>query len=310
MKLKKIASLMLAGIMAVSMLAACGNANSNGGNGGEGEGEVTPTSTTASVLRENLGGEARRNVTAVADSDLDAALKSAVADYCTNNQIKIVVGNFDLVSINTWALGEAVIDDNEDSITKLKNTDGKDVTAIEVFAIDKSVSDNWVLEKLADKINTFCNDDDKDKTQNELIYNLLYKTLENIQNSKDKTQITLNILKFQLHFMNIAGFGIELERCLKCSKTVEGDALFSIQTGGIICPNCDADQVQYVKLHKKIREFLITLSKTPVDKKTFYDDLVNDKITNSCFNLLKKYIEITCNKKSKALKVMEAAKVS
>lgn len=162
----------------------------------------------------------------------------------------------------------------------------------------------------AEIINTFCNDDDKDKTQNELIYNLLYKTLENIQNSKDKTQITLNILKFQLHFMNIAGFGIELERCLKCSKTVEGDALFSIQTGGIICPNCDADQVQYVKLHKKIREFLITLSKTPVDKKTFYDDLVNDKITNSCFNLLKKYIEITCNKKSKALKVMEAAKVS
>lgn len=162
----------------------------------------------------------------------------------------------------------------------------------------------------AEIINTFCNDDDKDKTQNELIYNLLYKTLENIQNSKDKTQITLNILKFQLHFMNIAGFGIELERCLKCSKTVEGDALFSVQTGGIICPNCDMDQVQYVKLHKKIREFLITLSKTPVDKKTFYDDLVNDKITNSCFNLLKKYIEITCNKKSKALKVMEAAKVS
>lgn len=162
----------------------------------------------------------------------------------------------------------------------------------------------------AEIINTFCNDDDKDKTQNELIYNLLYKTLENIQNSKDKTQITLNILKFQLHFMNIAGFGIELERCLKCSKTVEGDALFSIQTGGIICSNCDVDQVQYVKLHKKIREFLITLSKTPVDKKTFYDDLVNDKITNSCFNLLKKYIEITCNKKSKALKVMEAAKVS
>lgn len=162
----------------------------------------------------------------------------------------------------------------------------------------------------AEIINTFCNDDDKDKTQNELIYNLLYKTLENIQISKDKTQITLNILKFQLHFMNIAGFGIELERCLKCSKTVEGDALFSIQTGGIICPNCDVDQVQYVKLHKKIREFLITLSKTPVDKKTFYDDLVNDKITNSCFNLLKKYIEITCNKKSKALKVMEAAKVS
>ena len=157
MKLKKIASLMLAGIMAVSMLAGCKTA-SNNGNGGEGEGEVTPTSTTASVLRENLGGEARRNVTAVSNGDLDAALNSAVADYCADSTIDAVVGTFNLVDIRTWALGEAVIDDNEDSITKLKNTDGKDVTAIEVFAIDKSVSDNWVLEKLADKINTFCDD--------------------------------------------------------------------------------------------------------------------------------------------------------
>ena len=157
MKLKKIASLMLAGIMAVSMLAGCKTAD-NGGNGGEGEGNVTPTSTTASVLRENLGGEARRNVTAVADSDLDAALKSAVADYCADSTIKAVVGTFDLVDIRTWALGKAVIDDNKNSLEALAPIDGKDVTAIEVYAIDKSVSDNWVLEKLADKINDYCND--------------------------------------------------------------------------------------------------------------------------------------------------------
>ena len=51
--------------------------------------------------------------------------------------------------------------------------------------------------------------------------------------------------------------------------------------------------------------FLIELNETPVDKKTKYDDLVNEKVTNGCFNLLKKYIEITSNKKSKAFKVME-----
>ena len=157
MKLKKIASLMLAGIMAVSMLAGCKTA-SNNGNGGEGEPDVTPTSTTASVLRENLGGEARRNVTAVSNGDLDAALNSAVADYCADSTIDAVVGTFNLVDIRTWALGEAVIDDNEDSLEDLAAIDGKDVTAIEVYAIDKSVSDNWVLEKLADKINDYCND--------------------------------------------------------------------------------------------------------------------------------------------------------
>ena len=43
MKLKKIASLMLAGVMAVSMLAGCNTASNGGNNGGEGEGEGTTT---------------------------------------------------------------------------------------------------------------------------------------------------------------------------------------------------------------------------------------------------------------------------
>ena len=43
MKLKKIASLMLAGVMAVSMLAGCNTTSNGGNNGGEGEGEGTTT---------------------------------------------------------------------------------------------------------------------------------------------------------------------------------------------------------------------------------------------------------------------------
>ena len=158
MKLKKIASLMLAGIMAVSMLAGCKTAD-NGGNGGEGEGNVTPTSTTASVLRENLGGEARRNVTAVADSDLDAALKSAVADYCNDYTMKTFVGKYALNDVRSWDLGKAVIGDNENTITVLQNVTDKDVTAVEVYAIDKSISDNFILEMLANKIDEYCDDD-------------------------------------------------------------------------------------------------------------------------------------------------------
>ena len=51
MKLKKIASLMLAGIMAVSMLAACGSETPDP-NPGEGEGEGTQTSGYSSVFGE------------------------------------------------------------------------------------------------------------------------------------------------------------------------------------------------------------------------------------------------------------------
>ena len=159
-------------------------------------------------------------------------------------------------------------------------------------------------------VNDFCIAGNKDKEQNEAVYNLIYKTLENIQNASDKTQITLSALKFQLAFMNLAGFGLEFEKCLICSKKPKETVLFSHEAGGICCFDCAREQVKYVKLHEKIRLFLSVLNKTPVDVKTKYDDLVNEKVADGCFNLLKKYIEITGNKKSKACKVMEETKVS
>ena len=159
-------------------------------------------------------------------------------------------------------------------------------------------------------INTFCADTEVDIEQNNAIYDLLYATLNNIQNSKSNVETTLNVIKFQLHFMNITGFGIEFEKCLKCSKKAEGTVLLSLQSGGIVCPDCASEQLQYIRLHEKLRNFLNILTKTNVNIKTEYDSLVNEKVTDSCFNLLKKYIEITANKKSKTFKVMEATKVS
>ena len=45
MKLKKIASLMLAGVMAVSMLAGCNTASNGGNNNDDGQNQTTPTNS-------------------------------------------------------------------------------------------------------------------------------------------------------------------------------------------------------------------------------------------------------------------------
>ena len=81
MKLKKIASLMLAGIMAVSMLAACGNANSNGGNGGEGEGEGTQTSGYSAVMADAVSDKVKDmdHVTFQDNGNDQTALKNAMS---------------------------------------------------------------------------------------------------------------------------------------------------------------------------------------------------------------------------------------
>ena len=69
MKLKKIASLMLAGVMAVSMLAGCGE----GTKEDEGNTEVKPTTSNAVTIMN----DAQSAVKFEADADFDAALAAA-----------------------------------------------------------------------------------------------------------------------------------------------------------------------------------------------------------------------------------------
>ncbi|MCD8024597.1 MAG: DNA repair protein RecO [Candidatus Gastranaerophilales bacterium] len=160
---------------------------------------------------------------------------------------------------------------------------------------------------VAETVNSFCTET-VDKEQNEAIYRIIYLTLNNIQNSKNKSFALLNVIKFQLHFMRELGFGIELEKCLKCSKKPEYSVFFHYETGGIVCPSCAQAGLRYIKIHQKIRSFLLALNNTPLDKKTEFDDLINEKLADGCFNLLKRYIEIIGSKKSKTFKVMEETK--
>ncbi|OUQ37141.1 hypothetical protein [Faecalibacterium sp. An121] len=79
MKLKKIASLALAGIMAVSMLTACGEGG-NGNNGGENP--PADQGTSAGLSAEILNMSAYRtvkNVNGVDSVSLNNAVKAAAA---------------------------------------------------------------------------------------------------------------------------------------------------------------------------------------------------------------------------------------
>ena len=170
MKLKKIASLMLAGIMAVSMLTACGD----GSKAPVDDGTETPdvdvsTSASADTFVAALSNDARNNVTAVANADLDAALEDAVEVYF-NDWVAADYGRFFHVpgfttghgfgDVRNDRIGRAVAKAMGYAEDRIEDVDGdKDATvAVETYAVNGTVSDQAILENLADKMNeSICN---------------------------------------------------------------------------------------------------------------------------------------------------------
>ena len=78
MKLKKIASLALAGVMAVSMLAGCSGNGSNGDNNNGGNTVVEPgTSSIVTAFNDGQDKDNKVKVAFSSDASLDAALQKA-----------------------------------------------------------------------------------------------------------------------------------------------------------------------------------------------------------------------------------------
>ena len=184
MKLKKIASLALAGVMAVSMLAGCATANVEPE---QPEKPETPaTSAAADALYSELTGSAKEKVTAVADADLDSALDNAVAKYWNYGsmltggprdevfQDEIERVNYQgVVDYRETRIGAAVKDAVKANYLSIASehhnypwngidgslfsckTDANNRKAVEIWAVPASVSDAMALEIVAEKIDRF-----------------------------------------------------------------------------------------------------------------------------------------------------------
>ena len=87
MKLKKIASLALAGIMAVSMLTACGEGTSNSGDDNDDTIVVPVDDSLATAVNSELSAAVKNTLPITADANLEAALK-AVADKIATADLK------------------------------------------------------------------------------------------------------------------------------------------------------------------------------------------------------------------------------
>ena len=138
------------------------------------------------------------------------------------------------------------------------------------------------------------------------VYDLLYKALNRIANSVEKKDALIATIKFQLKFLLIMGFCVELDTCLCCREQVLDDEMyFSSQMGGIICKECNETLGVKLKMHNKIRDFLLAMLQFDFDYESDYDKKATEKVCQVCFNLLDEYVKIHTNKKQKTAKVMQ-----
>ena len=161
MKLKKIASLALAGVMAVSMLTACDTA-SNGNTDGNDDVIVTPVPTSI-VTAVNDGQSATNDVKInfTSDATLDAALANAVksrGDIGTQTEIEKVISGLTGVKVGIdevkgetgWTYHDGIF--GIGTWTLDTSVDGKSITELAVMRLDGVLSEDAALKNAAKRI--------------------------------------------------------------------------------------------------------------------------------------------------------------
>lgn len=138
------------------------------------------------------------------------------------------------------------------------------------------------------------------------IYELLYKALNRIANSPSKKDALIAVIKFQLKLLLIMGFCVELDTCLCCREQIlDEEMYFSSTMGGVICKECNDTLGIKLKMHHKIRDFLLAMLQFDFDYESDYDSKATEKVCQVCFNLLDDYIKVHSSKKQKTLKVLK-----
>ena len=166
MKLKKIASLMLAGVMAVSMLAGCSTGSNGGNNGNEGEGEGEGTATGYSAMLGAAVSDKVKDMDYVtfADDNTDQTALAAASAFVSDDVLKGWVKNNTLEQVKKQDAMLSAFEDkaelDREPETGLVYTSGKffnngqplnDRKVGEVWVANSTVDLDVVMDKIFDK---------------------------------------------------------------------------------------------------------------------------------------------------------------
>ena len=192
MKLKKIASLMLAGIMAVSMLAGCKSGSNNGGANQTPDEPVSPSSNfTAEVLAE-ANPVTQLVLKADTNTKLDQAVVYAAANHVGSKPGEVLTYVKDGGDYQT--LAEKYMTGNDVSYATNANdivpsvqyftNEGEDGTIYVLYRVDRTVTDKWIASEIADLLDTWVPDFEMSDDNNTYAYSVSVAKADSLAGDK------------------------------------------------------------------------------------------------------------------------------
>ena len=76
---------------------------------------------------------------------------------------------------------------------------------------------------------------------------------------EDSDNLTLVVCGFLVKAMAMHGYRPELESCAICASEITGGRLFSLEAGGVLCPDCGGSEVSTVILSEEGRALILAL---------------------------------------------------
>ncbi len=152
----------------------------------------------------------------------------------------------------------------------------------------------------------------EDDPCSEIVYNLLYKTLDTISTANSKVEILLAVIKFQLKMMIEAGFSIELDSCLCCHNEIKDETMYLIpEMGGVVCSHC-ATRIPYNKkqMPYKLRDFFKQMAINDFTDRGEFEEKANEKVCTVTFEVLKEYIIMKSPKKFHSTTILQEIPVA
>ena len=190
MKLKKIASLVLAGIMAVSMLTACGK-SANNGNNGEGDGENGGTATGYSSMLAEAVSDKVKKMDYVTFQD-DAKVGEALEDALGNLGDVTTIGTSLLTNGTRFSKGNDMSDDFIDALDLNDFGTGWDFTpgymmndtrkVGDIFCFNGNIDLTKAMKTVAEKLKTQLEGLEENGSQDKLSYDYHYTVSVSVVN--------------------------------------------------------------------------------------------------------------------------------